>query len=227
MINANKIRYGLVLIFLKVGFSLGAQVESIKLHFSPNYFWLESKVQESSSIDPQEVKFENGDIGIDVGYGITYALLSDIALTTELNFSNRLRRQVDPFGIQQTVKYVGVHQKIKFQIKKYLRPYIGIGANYLILKRSSADIDLDSTKSFYSSYDFSVILGLAIRFSVFEVFTDFHYGLNPQRTAFRLTPDIRVNSKSRLLRLGLTYVIEGRKEKGRDKKRKRKRRRRR
>ncbi len=228
MAGTNNIKYCLILILFKLSFSVDAQVESVKLHVSPNYFWLESKVQESISIDPQEVKFENGDKGIDIGYGITYKLMSRLALTTELNFSNRLRKQYDPFGTQQTVKYVGIHQKSYFKIGKNLKPYIGVGANYLILKRSSADIDVNSTKNFYSSYDISTIVGLAFQISFFEVFVDFHYGINPQRTAFASTPDVRVNSKSRLLRLGLSYVIEDKveEEKSKNKKRKSKKRRR-
>ena len=209
-------------------FPIHAQITEVKINFSLNYYWLESSAQELLFPSSKEVKFENGDYGFDLGYGIGYRLGSKFSASTDLNYSNRYRNEFDPEGTQQTAKYIGIHQKLYCNVLKGLRPYAGVGMNYLTLKRSSADRSFDSDAFFFNSFDISINIGLAVRIKPVELFADFHYGLNPQRTIFPASPEIEINSKSRLLRLGLSYVIEDKveEEKGKNKKRKRRKRRR-
>ena len=173
---------------------------------------------------------ENGDYGYDIGYGVIYRVNRSLSLGTDLNYSDRFRKQIDPWGVQQTVKYIGLHQKLYYKIGKVFKPYTGFGLNYLIAKRSSADIDFESTRFHYSSVDLSIQLGVTFKFTCFELFADFHYGLNPQRkiALLDLDTEVVVNSKSRLLRVGLSHIIEGKDDatgkKKRRKKRKRKKR---
>jgi len=208
-----------------IAFPIHAQIKEVKLNIAVNYYWLESPTQEMLFPNSKGVKFENGDYGFDVGYGIGYSIGSKLSGSTDLNYSNRYRNEFDPEGTQQTVKYIGIQQKFYYHILKILRPNIGVGVNYLTLKRSIADRSFDSDEFFFNSYDIAIIFGLAVRIKSVELFGDFGYGLNPQRIIFEGRPDVKLNSKSRLLRLGLSYVIEGKgeKEKGRNKKRKRKR----
>lgn len=222
-------KYVLILLsFISIA-KLNAQMEGIKLSAGINYFWLESEIQAAISDNPMEVLYKNGDYGYDIGYGLLYRLNTKLLLGTDLNYSDRYRKQVDPAGIQQTVKYVGLQPKIYYKIGDSLKPYSGFGINYLIVKRSSADIDMDSDRSFYSNIDVSIHGGLAFKLPLFELFADFHFGLNPQRKivlAEDFTTEVKVNSKSRLLRVGLSYIIES-KDTSKEKKRKKKKRRRR
>ena len=172
---------------------------------------------------------ENGDYGYDIGYGVIYRLNKRLSLGADLNYSDRYRKEIEPIT-QQTVKYIGLHQKLYYKIGKVFKPYTGFGLNYLIAKRSIADIDFESTRFYYSSVDLSIQLGVTFKFTCFELFADFNYGLNPQRKILNLDLDteVVVNSKSRLLRVGLSHIIEGKDDatgkKKRRKKRKRKKR---